>query len=85
MRYHTVPVILEHELREAIFHQYDVEIDIRSLFGMRSHRLDDILDIVYLNGEAEERYLMDLPKVNCVITYLRDVFGGYDYILVDAN
>ena len=85
MRYHTVPVILEHELCEAIFLQYDVEIDIRSLFGMRSHRLDDILDIIYLNGEAEERYYMDLPKVNCVITYLRDAFGGYDYILVDAN
>ena len=85
MRYHAVPVILEYELCEAIFLQYDVEIDIRSLFGMRSHRLDDILDIIYLDDRAEEKYIMDMPKVNCVITYLRDVFGEYDYVLVDAR
>lgn len=82
MRFTTAPVIYESDLRMALFQQYDVEFNLREMFDL-TPLFKDVGNIIYLNQDSvEDMYYYDSAPVRCVITFLQDVYDGYDYVIV---
>ena len=77
-----IPVVYESDLRMALFQQYDVEFNLREMFNLVP-LYKDVGNIIYLNQDSvEDMYYYDSAPVRCVITFLQDVYNGYDYVIV---
>ena len=79
MNYILIPMINESELREAIFIQYDVEININDVFGL----IDDYTEI-YLDPTSYAMCDDDPEYVEffLVLGYLNDIFPQYDSVII---
>lgn len=72
MNYKLLPVIDESELSDALFQQYDVEIDIPALFDLTEAYSKVVVDVDYYcpsDWVEEDRVLLEL-----VLNFLKDSF-----------
>lgn len=79
MKYKMLPVISESELRDAIFAQYDVELEIWDILNLL-----DAYNLIYLDL-ASYGLIGDEPDYTeflLVLGYLNDVFPQYDAVIV---
>lgn len=82
MKYKLLPVINESDLRDAIFTQYDVEMEINDIFEM----IDDY-NIVYLDP-ASYGLTNDEPgytELFVILGYLNDIFPQYDAVIIHCD
>lgn len=79
MKYKMLPIISESDLRDAIFAQYDVELEIWDILNLL-----DAYNLVYLDP-ASYGLTSDEPghtEFLLVLGYLNDVFPQYDAVIV---
>lgn len=79
MKYKLLPVINESDLREALFAQYDVELNIYDYFWLENEYELFSLDMASYNWCEND---IDYTEMMLILGYLNDIFPQYDAVII---